>query len=227
MGGFVRRSSMFAMLVWVFGCTFDGSGSTGTGSLGMDGSEENGGESGPSATSGNDTTASTSAGSGSHTTGATSDPSTDTTDDPTAPSTSTDPTGADRTSDPSTTTPLTSGEDSGDDEDTAMQDTGMREPERWGACPGGDDDECAYDDEVCVPLYSSGSIVASWCASSPCAMHSDCPDPAGGTAQKRCSQSAHFCVLDCSNNASCPPGMECILVSLGPNNYASRCAWPK
>lgn len=53
----------------------------------------------------------------------------------------------------------------------------------------------------------------------------DCPQPATGDAVAACGgPMMNQCVLDCSGDATCPDGMECVPV--GGGGMILRCAWP-
>lgn len=87
---------------------------------------------------------------------------------------------------------------------------------------------CDPDADACPRPYTECftpmNEPVSWC-SHDCFRTEDCPDaPPDGTAVALCSQQVGRCVLDCSGNATCPTGMEC--VGLGPNGQAMRCGWP-
>lgn len=59
----------------------------------------------------------------------------------------------------------------------------------------------------------------------PCEQDDDCPQPPTGDAQPLCAgQSDDQCVLDCSDGATCPDGMEC--QEVGQGGMFERCLWP-
>ncbi|MBN1655574.1 MAG: hypothetical protein JXA30_17535 [Deltaproteobacteria bacterium] len=76
------------------------------------------------------------------------------------------------------------------------------------------EDQCS-EGQQCVEVTSGAG---SFCSIS-CEQTEQCPEPAEGTAVKRCSTENNMCRINCSEG-DCPEGMECVL-----SNTRNTCVW--
>lgn len=77
-----------------------------------------------------------------------------------------------------------------------------------------EDDACSGDRQCITVINGTGTY-----CSIPCETTEQCPIPASGTAERRCSTIDGTCRLDCQNG-ECPEGMECFEAIV-----RSTCVW--
>ena len=105
-------------------------------------------------------------------------------------------------------------------ESSSSSDTGDEGP-LYPPCMLDDDPVCPLPYEECYDFLAPDYTVCTL----PCEQNADCPQPATGDAQAICAgQSQDQCVLDCSDGAACPDGMEC--QEVGGGGMFERCLWP-
>ena len=97
--------------------------------------------------------------------------------------------------------------------------TGGNADNPYPACMLNADPECPKPLECQAPMQGQ----VNWCAAE-CEDVNECPEPNEGTAVPFCGGPNDVCMLDCSDDATCPTGMDC--VGLGMNGQAMRCVWP-
>ena len=135
---------------------------------------------------------------------------TDETTDPTDPTSTGTETGATETGETETADDTGTGTDTGEVEPVYPACDTEAMP---ASCPRG------FDFCITYPM-GAGSL-----CSVDCMDETDCPQPESGTAPAICAgPQNNQCSLDCSGDAVCPDGMECI--SFGPGGNIERCAWP-
>lgn len=105
-------------------------------------------------------------------------------------------------------------------ESSSSSDTGGEAPS-YPPCMLDGDPVCPRPYEECydflAPDYTACTL--------PCEQDDECPQPATGEAQAMCAgQNQDQCVLDCSDGATCPDGMEC--QEVGGGGMFERCLWP-
>ncbi len=85
------------------------------------------------------------------------------------------------------------------------------------------DQSCDSEDATCV--YTNLPIDWAFCSVQQCETVCDCPaPPATGTAEVACGQISNDsadCYLDCSGDATCPTGMECV-TSISGESYCTH-----
>lgn len=91
---------------------------------------------------------------------------------------------------------------------------GICTQQRWGQCPGGNDNEC-LPDESCRNDGNNNICVLDGCTTA-----NDCPAaPAGSDATPSCNLASNQCLLTCVLAATtCPTDMSCVF---GQNH----CQW--
>ena len=97
--------------------------------------------------------------------------------------------------------------------------TGGNADNPYPACMLNADPECPKPAVCSAPMGGD----YTWCGIE-CDNAEMCPVPGEGTAIPFCGGPNDLCMLDCSGDATCPTGMDCI--GLGMGGQAMRCAWP-
>lgn len=88
---------------------------------------------------------------------------------------------------------------------------------------------CENADPPCPEPYDQcfggGGGGGGWCTFS-CMDAGECPEPSSGDAVPVCEgpMGNDVCMLDCSDGATCPDGMDC--QGFGPMGQFMRCTWP-
>lgn len=86
-------------------------------------------------------------------------------------------------------------------------------------CMLDEDPVCPRPYEDCYDFLEPDYTVCT----QPCDQDEDCPVPASGDATAMCAgQGGNQCLLDCSDDATCPDGMECQQIA----GMFFRCLWP-
>jgi hypothetical protein len=126
------------------------------------------------------------------------------------------------TTDGTSATSLEPGSSSGPvpSESSSSSETGDEGP-LYPPCMLDEDPVCPRPYEACyeflAPDYTACTL--------PCEQNADCPQPATGDAPAVCAgQNEDQCVIDCSDGAACPDGMEC--QEVGGGGMFERCLWP-
>jgi hypothetical protein len=97
--------------------------------------------------------------------------------------------------------------------------TGAEEPP-YPPCMLDDDPVCPRPYEECYDLAAPDFTACTL----PCQEDGDCLQPTTGDAPAVCAgANDDQCVIDCSDGATCPDGMECQMV--GPGGMFERCLW--
>lgn len=105
-------------------------------------------------------------------------------------------------------------------ESSSSGDTGNEGP-LYPPCMLDEDPPCPRPYEQCYEFLAPDFTACTL----PCEQNADCPQPATGEAEAVCAgQNEDQCVLDCSDGATCPDGMECQQV--GGGGMFERCLWP-
>lgn len=102
----------------------------------------------------------------------------------------------------------------------------------YGPCSSSMDPACSAPADTCVWTdgVDDGIAPAGWCARE-CNTADDCPVPETGTAEVGCTYYGELplkCILRCSDGATCPDGMVCLVHMFTPefgNEYDHMCAW--
>jgi len=153
-------------------------------------------------------------GSGSSTGSTTADPTT-------TPMTGATSTGmADSGTDAGSTTPATDSGSADSGSGESGSDSTGEEESVYPPCMPDADPVCPRPYEVCYEFAGPDHSVCTH----PCERSDQCPQPSSGDAVAVCAgQDFDQCLLDCSDDATCPDGMECL--EIGDAEFF-RCAWP-
>lgn len=98
----------------------------------------------------------------------------------------------------------------------------------YGPCPG---DQACEGDLECQQIGGGPNEGVNWCTQACDVEAQDCPPPSEGDAEATCRGAGgggdSICVLGCTQETTCPTGMECIAVGGGGGGGGMGiCAFP-